>query len=541
MDNRDEQRLRSLFDAACQYPAEDRPAYLAKACAGEPQLLEAVEALLECDRSQPDFLKAPILSKQGRQLIVTSALADSTTEVPEKVGRYHIVRRIAEGGMGTVYEAQQDHPNRIVALKVIRPGLASVNMLKRFEYEAHVLGLLQHPGIAQIYEAGTADSGAGPQPFFAMEFIKGKPITEYAVEGDLSSRRRLELLASVCDAVHHAHQKGVVHRDLKPGNILVDESGQPKILDFGVARATDADLRATTMMDTGMGQLVGTIPYMSPEQASGDSTQVDIRSDVYALGVLAFEMLTGKLPYVFGQKSVHEAVRVIQEQDPTTLGSIDRAFRGDIETLVTKALQKDKERRYSSASALAADIRRFLNDEPIVARPPSALYQISKFGKRHKAFASTVAVAVILLLLGTAGTGYGLMVAKRQEQEAQRQRLVAEEQQYMGQVADAPQEEMEPPPAEESSSREVDYIFEPSPEVLLERLIPEFMQYQLWRMLLESNASEQGARMVAMDNATTNAGELLKDLQLTYNRARQAAITTEIIEIASGAEALKAG
>ncbi len=213
----------------------------------EPQLQAEVESLLACDQATPGFLNVPLLSEQGKRLIITSALADDSAELPESIGRYAIKRKIAEGGMGTVYEAQQDHPSRTVALKVIRPGFASEHMLKRFDYEAHVLGLLQHAGIAQIHEAGTADTGSGPQPFFAMELIKGRPIVEYADQNKLGVRQRLELLAMVCDAVHHAHQKGVVHRDLKPANILVDESGQPKILDFGVARATDLDIRATTL------------------------------------------------------------------------------------------------------------------------------------------------------------------------------------------------------------------------------------------------------------------------------------------------------
>ena len=203
--------------------------------------------------------------------------------------------------MGTVYEAEQDRPRRKVALKVIRPGLASPQLLRRFELEAQVLGRLQHPGIAHIYEAGMADAGYGPQPFFAMELVPGRPLTEFAEAEQLGTRERLKLMARVCDAVQHAHQKGVIHRDLKPGNILVDGQGQPKILDFGVARATDADLAVTTLQ-TDIGQLVGTIPYMSPEQIEADPSQLDTRSDVYALGVITYELLAGRLPgYLYGR------------------------------------------------------------------------------------------------------------------------------------------------------------------------------------------------------------------------------------------------
>ena len=197
---------------------------------------------------------------------------------PGVIARYRIIRLIGEGGMGAVYEAEQDQPRRTVALKVIKPGLASPELLRRFEQESQALGRLQHPGIAQIYEAGTADTGFGPQPYFAMEFIRGRSLKEYADEHQLTTRARLEMVAKVADAVHHAHQRGLIHRDLKPGNILVDETGQPKILDFGVARVTDSDAQAT--MQTDVGQLVGTLAYMSPEQVLADPLELDTRSDV---------------------------------------------------------------------------------------------------------------------------------------------------------------------------------------------------------------------------------------------------------------------
>src|SRR5882672_9650253 len=211
----------------------------------------------------------------------------------EKIGRYTITRLIGEGGMGAVYEAEQDQPKRTVALKVIKPGMASPELLRRFAQESQALGRLQHPGIAQIYEAGTADAGYGPQPYFAMEFIRGKGLRDNVEERHLNTRDRLEIVAKVCDAVHHAHQRGLIHRDLKPGNILVDETGQPKILDFGVARVTDRDAQATSQTD--VGQLIGTLAYMSPEQVLADPLELDIRSDVYALGVILYELLSGRM------------------------------------------------------------------------------------------------------------------------------------------------------------------------------------------------------------------------------------------------------
>ena len=337
-----------------------------------------------------------------------------------KFGRYTIVRPIGAGGMGAVYEATQESPRRSVALKVIR-GTLSAQLLRRFEHESQVLGRLQHPGIAQVYEAGSVTDDRGEVvPFFAMELIKGVPLTEYAAQKNLGTRERLELVARICDAVYHAHQKGVIHRDLKPGNILVDESGQPKILDFGVARATDSDIQQTTMQ-TDIGQLIGTVPYMSPEQVSGDPNDLDTRSDVYALGVIAYELLAGRLPYDLQKKMIHEAVRVIREEDPTRLSSINRTLRGDIETIVAKALEKDKQRRYQSAEALGSDIRRYLKDEPITARPASTWYQAGKFARRNKVLVGGVAATFAVLVAGIIGVSLMLQRAL----EAERDELLA--------------------------------------------------------------------------------------------------------------------
>jgi len=216
---------------------------------------------------------------------VASAETNATRHHPASIGHYRILRLVGEGGMGSVYLAEQENPHRIVALKVIRPGFASGEILRRFEQEGQALGRLHHPGIAQIYEAGTADSGMGPQPYFAMEFIEGQPLVEFSKRRHLNLRARLELITKVCDAVNHAHQRGIIHRDLKPGNIIVDETGQPKILDFGVARITDCDVEVTRQTD--IGQLIGTLNYMSPEQVLADPLELDIRSDVYALGVIS--------------------------------------------------------------------------------------------------------------------------------------------------------------------------------------------------------------------------------------------------------------
>ncbi|HWA15099.1 MAG TPA: serine/threonine-protein kinase, partial [Gemmatimonadales bacterium] len=318
---------------------------------------------------------------------------------PTTIGRYRITGLLGEGGMGAVYRAEQDLPSRTVALKVIRPDLVSPALVRRFSREWEVLGRLQHPGIAQIYEAGTAEGPHGPQPFFAMELVSGTSLDDYAREHALTVTQRLELFARICDAVHYAHQKGIIHRDLKPKNILVDDSGQPKILDFGVARIADEENQQTRQ--TTMGQLIGTLQYMSPEQVHADPAAIDTRSDVYSLGVMLYQLLAEQLPYDISRHVLHEAAWVILQVDPAPLSSINRNLRGDVETIVGKALEKEKERRYSSAEELASDIRRYLKNEPISARPASTWYQIRKFGQRNRALVSGLALAALILVIGT--------------------------------------------------------------------------------------------------------------------------------------------
>ena len=338
--------------------------------------------------------------------------------LPLTIGGFHIVKLLGEGGMGAVYLAEQRHPHRTVALKVIKAGLARTEALRRFEREADLLGRLQHPAVAQIYEAGTADTTFGPRPFFAMEFIQGEPLRRYATSKGLDAGHRLELMAKVCDGVHHAHQRGIIHRDLKPANILVDGSGQPKILDFGIARVTESDIQATQQTD--VGQLIGTLAYMSPEQVAADPSNIDIRSDVYALGVILYELLAEKLPCGLDTKTLPEAVQAIREEEPATLSSVNRLYRGDVETIVAKALEKDRDRRYASAADLAADLRRHLNDEPIVARQPSAAYQMQKFARRHTAIVVGVAAVFVVLIAGTVVSTLQAVRARRAEAAAQR-------------------------------------------------------------------------------------------------------------------------
>ena len=403
-----------LLQSVLERPTSEREEFLHQACAGDQELEREVRTLLASQKEAGSFLLSPAIDVVAQAMAGERAGGNETAaESPAQIGPYRVLRRLGEGGMGVVYEAVQEHPHRTVALKVVKPGLES-SLLRRFEHESQALARLQHPGIAQIYDAGVADTGSGAQPYFAMEFIRGKALREYAEAHTV--RERLVLMVKICQAVEHAHRRGLIHRDLKPGNILVDESGQPKILDFGVARVADSEAQVTRQTD--VGQLVGTLEYMSPEQVLADPMEIDTRSDVYALGVILYEMLAGRRPYQLSRQ-LHEAVRTIREEDPAPLSAVSRDFRGDVEIIVAKALEKEKGRRYGSAAALAEDIGHYLADEPIAARRPSAAYQLRKFARRHKALVAGVAAVFVVLAAGVVASTREAIRAGRAQHAAQ--------------------------------------------------------------------------------------------------------------------------
>jgi len=393
-----------------------------------------------------------MIAMEQPALGATVDLAPSVERVGATIGRYKLLERIGEGGFGVVYMAEQQHPvRRKVALKVVKPGMDSCQVLARFEAERQALAIMDHPNIAKVFDAGATDAG---RPYFVMELVRGEPITEFCDRNQLSPRARLELFAQVCRAVQHAHTKGVIHRDIKPTNVLVemhDTSPVVKVIDFGVAKALGQELTDKTLF-TGFAQLLGTPLYMSPEQAGRSALDIDTRSDIYSLGVLLYELLTGTTPFDrerFKRAAHDEICRIIREEEPpkpstrlseskasllsisaqrqTEPATLTRLVRGELDWIVMKALEKDRARRYETASGMAHDIERYLRSEPVEACPPSSLYRFKKFVRRNKGPVLAAALVLIALIAGIAGTSFGLMRAE-QARRAEAKRAAGERQ-----------------------------------------------------------------------------------------------------------------
>jgi serine/threonine protein kinase len=352
---------------------------------------------------------------------------------PTEIGAYRIEGLLGGGGMGRVYLARQSNPDRQVAIKVMSPGRISDRGMRRFEFEADILGRLKHPCIAQVHEAGAAPGPDGTtQPYFAMEYVDGSNLLDYMNEAGLDLRRKLLLIAEVADAVEHAHRRGVIHRDLKPGNILVDRDGRPKILDFGVARIAATDRDATEF-----GAIVGTLAYMSPEQASGDPNAVDTRSDVYSLGAVLYQALSGALPIDLAGKTTLEAIRSIVESKVVPLNVRDGSIPSDVAAIAAKSVAADKEVRYASAAEFAADIRRFLANEPILARKPSTWYTIKKYVQRKKAQSAALAFGIMAAIASLTIVSISLWKVQAARLEEDKQRGVAEAESARGRLGEA--------------------------------------------------------------------------------------------------------
>jgi serine/threonine protein kinase len=410
MDLSGERLLRALelFQEWCDLDAPERDLRLAELAGTDAELAEGVVALLEEDRQTQGADDAESLSldkdRLGRWLAENAVPnpgqeADVRRAMPERIGDYRVLSILGVGGMGVVYRAEQDSPRRAVAVKVVHPTSLSTERRKRLRQEAEILGRLEHPGIARIYSAGTDDFGAGPQPFFAMEFVEGRPLARYCDEVAASIPERVELIAQACEAVDYAHRLGIVHRDLKPDNVLVQDDGQPRVLDFGVARSLEPGTDATSLR-TEDGRLVGTLSYMSPEQVEGLSEGLTPACDVYSLGAMLFEVLAGRTPHDLEGLGLLGALQLLQSKDPQRLGALRRDLRGDLDCIVNRALECHPERRYATAGELADDLRRFLRKEPIVAREPSTLYELRRFVARNPVLVAGAASTLLVLLVG---------------------------------------------------------------------------------------------------------------------------------------------
>ena len=522
---------RDIFLAALEkQEGQERDSYLESACGSDQDLRARVEQLLRAHEKAGSFLEQPAAQEVAGRLrseateMMVAAVDKTDARRPtadpiagSMIGRYRLLERLGEGGMGVVYIAEQREPvRRRVALKIIKPGMDSDQVVARFEAERQALAMLDHTSIAKVFDAGTTELG---RPYFVMELVHGAPITEYCDENRLTPRERVELFMAVCHAVQHAHQKGIIHRDLKPSNILIasyDGRPVPKIIDFGVAKATNQPLTERTIY-TNFGAMVGTLEYMAPEQAQMNALGVDTRSDIYSLGVLLYELLTGTTPLERGRlrnaafkellrlleheeppapstrlSAAGEQLQSISEQRKTEPARLVKVVSGELDWIAMKCLEKDRSRRYETAHGLALDIQRYLNDEAVLAGPPSARYKTLKFVRRNRSWLSAAAAVLLALVAGLGAATYGLVRAREERNHALNATAAAEEANAIAQTQKALAESNEKIARKEASKA---------------RAVSQFLQGMFSRVRVRASSADTSVRHFLLEGAKTVSEE----------------------------------
>ena len=512
-----DQKLEELFQLAADLNSADREQFFDRHCGEDAELRTALMELLRQDEEgTKDFLQSPVLASRRTKSEGEDELpSPGSSFMPERIGRYRIIERVGEGGMGSVYLAEQEHPvRRQVALKIVKPGMDTERVIQRFEIERQSLALMDHPGIARIFDGGATETG---RPYFAMEYAPGLPITEFCDSENLSMRERLQLFLQVCEAVQHAHHKGIIHRDIKPTNVLVSrrDDGRvvPKVIDFGIARAT-SESAEERRHSTRAQEVVGTCYYMSPEQADPDSALVDTRTDIYALGVVLYEILTGVLPFdsdTFRGKTAVEVQTILRTVEPaqpsqrvTRLGetttmvaerrgvarhALVSHLTGDLDWITMRAMNKDPARRYSSAAGLAADLRNHLTDQPVMAGPPGASYRVRKFIRRNRLKVVSGLMILLTLIAGIIGTTWSMLESSRTRDLALQAKAQAE---IAQREAGAQRLEAERQRREAELKRD---------EALASKVAAEFAEAESDRLRLEAESEHQNAQAAQLAEA----------------------------------------